>query len=201
MKYEQHVIAVDMKNRFIGTVEKLEAHRRNMLHRAFSVFLFNEKGEMLLQQRADTKYHSGGLWTNACCSHPELGENCKSASSKRVAEELGVVCSDLYYILSFYYQVCFQKDLFEHEIVTILYGVISSTTKMNLNKSEVKAVRWISEDALRSDMQLNSSEYTYWFKRYIDILGFSPRMLKSKGDICDPGKRKKRKSFYKQNSV
>src|SRR5215470_11031187 len=118
----QEIILVDEKDRSIGVMEKLEAHRKGLLHRAFSVFIFNSKGEMLLQQRSDEKYHSGGLWTNACCSHPAPGEDINTAAIRRLNEELGFTTS-LTKIFDFIYQSSFENGLTEHEFDHVFIGL------------------------------------------------------------------------------
>src|SRR4249919_2599143 len=114
LNIDQEVILVNEQNEAIGTMEKMEAHRKALLHRAFSVFIFNSKGEMLLQQRALNKYHSGGLWTNACCSHPRPGELIEDAATRRLKEELGFE-TPLKKIFQFTYQASFDNGLTEHE--------------------------------------------------------------------------------------
>src|SRR5688572_30313807 len=116
------VILVNEADEPIGTMEKMEAHQKALLHRAFSVFIFNSKGEMLLQQRADKKYHSAGLWTNACCSHPAPGEDVKDAAARRLNEELGFNVP-LKRIFTFTYRTAFANGLTEHEYDHVFTGV------------------------------------------------------------------------------
>ncbi|HEY0272948.1 MAG TPA: isopentenyl-diphosphate Delta-isomerase, partial [Chitinophaga sp.] len=121
MTHPPHVILVDEQDRQTGTMEKLEAHQRGLLHRAFSVFILNEHHEMLLQQRALHKYHSGGLWTNACCSHPLPGEAVEAAAHRRLGEELGIDCY-LTHLFAFQYRTAFDNGLTEHEYDHVLLG-------------------------------------------------------------------------------
>src|SRR5688500_14176064 len=126
----QEVILVNEQDVEIGKMEKLEAHQKAVLHRAFSVFIFNKKGEMLLQQRARNKYHSAGLWTNACCSHPSPGEDTLSAASRRLIEEMGFSTA-LTKIFEFTYQTRFDNGLTEHEYDHVYTGVFEGTIKPN----------------------------------------------------------------------
>ena len=129
------VILVDEQDQEIGVMEKMEAHRQGLLHRAFSVFIFNEKGEMLLQQRSLDKYHSGGLWTNACCSHPRPGEDIQRAAQRRLHEELGFVTS-IEEIFDFIYKSPFDNGLTEHEFDHVFIGVYDDVIEPN--QKEVK---------------------------------------------------------------
>src|ERR1035437_4931257 len=119
---KDQVILVDDFDIEIGTMPKLEAHQKGVLHRAFSVFIFNSKGEMLLQQRAFEKYHSGGLWSNACCSHPILGENVHASANRRLMEEMGIQCN-IQHEFSFIYNVQLENNLSEHEFDNVFAGV------------------------------------------------------------------------------
>src|ERR1700754_1322335 len=121
MLQREEVILVNENDIPVGTMEKMEAHRKALLHRAFSVFIFNSKGEMLLQQRADKKYHSGGLWTNACCSHPKPGEEIETAASRRLREELGFG-TGLRKVFDFIYQSPFDNGLTEFEFDHVFFG-------------------------------------------------------------------------------
>lgn len=154
------LILVDKKDREIGTDEKLKAHQEGKLHRAFSIFIFNSKGEMLLQKRAKTKYHSGGLWSNACCSHPRPNKNIKKEVAKRLKEEMGIRCSvkEASVIL---YRANLGK-LTEHEINHIFIGKFNGKPKMN--KEEAEAWKWINLAELKKDIKKNPSKYTVWFR-------------------------------------
>lgn len=159
------VILVDVNDRQDGVMEKMEAHEKGLLHRAFSVFIFNAKGEMLLQQRALSKYHSGGLWTNACCSHPRPGEKLLQAAKRRLSEELGivtklVVCDAVIY--SFYDK---ESGLTEHEFDYVITGNYSDT--FDLNPAEVSSIKWISVTELMVQLAKHPEDYTPWFKHIL----------------------------------
>ena len=124
------VVLVDNKDRELGTMEKMEAHEKGLLHRAFSVFLFNKKGEMLLQRRALDKYHSAGLWTNACCSHPKPDEEVQSAANRRLGEELGI-SAELNHQFSFYYKSDYENGLSEHELDHVFFGNFDEEPQLN----------------------------------------------------------------------
>lgn len=160
----EEVILVDERDNALGTMEKMEAHRKGKLHRAFSVLLFNSKGDMLLQKRAKEKYHSGGLWTNACCSHPQPGEKIEAASRRRVKEELGI---DLQPVFSytFIYKTMLDGDIIEHELDHVLTATFDGEPK--INKSEVEDWKFASVDWLKEDIRKNPQAYTYWFKLII----------------------------------
>ena len=158
------VILVDTNNNPIGTMEKMQAHREGVLHRAFSILIYNSKGKMLLQQRADEKYHSGGLWTNACCSHPKPEEEIVVAAHRRLKEELDLECS-LDIIGHFIYHYQFEEDLFEHEYDFVLKGICDDVP--DLDPAEVKAFRWIEKNELLNDIKANPTQYTFWFKEII----------------------------------
>jgi isopentenyl-diphosphate Delta-isomerase len=155
------VILVDEADNAIGTMEKMEAHRKGVLHRAFSIVLFNSKGEVLLQKRSKQKYHSGGLWTNACCSHPFPGERMEDATRRRLKEEMGIdVKTDFSH--KFIYKVNLDKDLIEHEYDHVFTGIFDGEPV--INKSEVEDWKYVSPDWLRADMQQHPESYTYWFR-------------------------------------
>jgi len=158
------VIIVDKKDNQIGIEEKLAAHLKGKLHRAFSVFIFNSKGEMLLQKRAKSKYHSGGLWTNTCCSHPRPNQNLKDEAKKRLKEEMGIEC-DLKEISSFIYKVNL-GNLTEHEFDHLFLGKFDGDPKPN--KEEAEDWKWVSPKELRKDVKENPEKYTYWFKIILD---------------------------------
>lgn len=174
---KEYVILVDQQDQEIGTEEKLKAHREGKLHRAFSVFLFDQHGSMLIHQRAFHKYHSGGLWTNACCSHPRPGEPTALAAARRLKEELGIT-TNLTKAFSFIYKVHLKEDnLFEYEFDHVFFG-ISEHVEI-INPDEVAATRWISIPALKEEITQNPSQYTYWFRtsfndvlKNAELLGF-----------------------------
>lgn len=145
----------------IGTMDKMAAHRSGTLHRAFSVFIFNSKGQLLLQKRAFDKYHSGGLWTNTCCSHPKLGEFILDAANRRLREEMGMDC-ELCEIFQFSYRHEFENGLIENEYDHVLMG-ISDELPMP-NPAEVAGFRYIDTDLLLTELVELPDEYTAWFK-------------------------------------
>jgi isopentenyl-diphosphate delta-isomerase len=161
----EYVILVDENDQEIGTMEKQEAHEKGLLHRAFSVFIFNEKKELLLQQRALTKYHSAGLWTNTCCSHPRIGETIEQAAHRRLIEEMGFDC-ELSTKTSFIYKSAFENGLTEHEFDYVLVG--SFNGEINFNPTEVKNFKWINLEELQIDLFQNNQNYTAWFKIIFD---------------------------------
>jgi isopentenyl-diphosphate delta-isomerase len=156
----EEVILVDVHDNAIGTMEKLEAHKKGMLHRAFSILLVNEKGEMLLQQRALEKYHSPGLWTNACCSHPRPNETDLDAANRRLKEELGMIAS-LTEIFQFTYRAAFDHGLIEHEIDHVFLGFTNENPIINL--TEVMSYKWITLTDLKIDIIAHPEKYTAWF--------------------------------------
>lgn len=161
MQTNDYVILVDEQDNEIGVMEKLRAHELGKLHRAFSVFIFNDKKELLLQQRAINKYHSGGLWTNTCCSHPRPNETIKDAAIRRLYEEMGMTC-DLKIINNFIYKTEFENGLIEHEFDYILTG-ISNLTPL-INKTEVESYKWQQISEIQNDINLNPNQFTTWFK-------------------------------------
>lgn len=161
MQTNDYVILVDEQDNEIGVMEKLRAHELGKLHRAFSVFIFNDKKELLLQQRAINKYHSGGLWTNTCCSHPRPNETIKDAAIRRLYEEMGMTC-DLKIINNFIYKTEFENGLIEHEFDYILTGISNSTPQ--INKTEVESYKWQQISEIQNDINLNPNQFTTWFK-------------------------------------
>ena len=162
---KDYVILVDENDNDIGVMEKLQAHQQGLLHRAFSIFIFNEKNELLLQQRALSKYHSAGLWTNTCCSHPRPNETVKDAAHRRLFEEMGVSC-ELQIKTNFIYKTPFENGLTEHELDYILIGQTSQNPL--INKEEVETYKWQSIDEIKKDIILNPNQYTSWFKIALD---------------------------------
>lgn len=155
------VILVDHNDVAIGTMEKMEAHRRGELHRAFSIIVFNSKGEILLQKRALHKYHSGGLWTNACCSHPQPGEKMEDAARRRLREEMGI---DLQpeYAYKFIYKTDLDQNLVEHEYDHVYKATFNG--EPSINKAEVDDWKFVDLAWLKTDVTRNPEAYTYWFK-------------------------------------
>ncbi|MDT0688541.1 isopentenyl-diphosphate Delta-isomerase [Salegentibacter sp. F188] len=162
---KEKVILVNEKDEQIGLMEKIEAHEKALLHRAFSVFVFNEKGETMIQQRALSKYHSPGLWTNTCCSHQREGETNIQAGKRRLQEEMGFT-TDLKDTISFIYKAPFDNGLTEHEFDHILVGKFEG--EPDLNPDEVADWKWISLEDVEKDMKQNPDIYTEWFKIIFD---------------------------------
>jgi isopentenyl-diphosphate Delta-isomerase len=158
---DERVILVNEKDEETGTMEKLEAHEKGVLHRAISVFIFNYKGEMLLQQRAFSKYHSGGLFSNACCSHPRPGESVAEAASRRLREEMGLDVP-LEYKTSFIYRATFNNGLTEHEFDHVFTG--TSSQEPSLNPFEAASYKWLSMENIREELKTDPEKYTYWFR-------------------------------------
>jgi len=158
---EEQVILVNENDEQIGTMAKMEAHEKALLHRAFSVFIFNDKDELMLQQRAATKYHSPLLWTNTCCSHQRVGETNIEAGKRRLFEEMGFV-TELKDVLSFIYKAPFDNGLTEHELDHVLVGNYNDSP--NINGEEVQAFKWMTLEDVKSDMEVQPELYTEWFK-------------------------------------
>lgn len=162
---KEKVILVNEKDEQVGLMEKIEAHEKALLHRAFSVFVFNDKNELMIQQRAHSKYHSPGLWTNTCCSHQREGETNIEAGKRRLQEEMGFK-TDLKDTISFIYKAPFDNGLTEHEFDHILVGNFEG--QPDLNPDEVAAWKWMSLEDIQKDMQENPDIYTEWFKIIFD---------------------------------
>jgi isopentenyl-diphosphate delta-isomerase len=161
MSKKEYVILVDEKDNQIGLMEKEEAHVKALLHRAFSVFVFNDKNELLLQQRALGKYHSAGLWTNTCCSHPRENETISDAAHRRLMEEMGFDC-ELKTMHKFIYKASFSNGLTEHELDYVLKGFYQGDILPN--KDEVHNYKWVDMAWLLNDIEQNPNLYTIWFK-------------------------------------
>ncbi len=157
---EEKVVLVNEQDEKVGLIGKMEAHEKALLHRAFSVFTFNNKGELLLQQRAATKYHSPLLWTNTCCSHQRDGETSIEAGKRRLKEGMGFVC-ELKEVFSFVYKVSFDNGLTEHELDHVLIGDYNNDPIVN--KEEVESFKWMSVEDVKFDIEKNSNIYTAWF--------------------------------------
>lgn len=158
---DEYVILVDERDNEMGVMEKMQAHREGKLHRAFSIFIFNHKKQLLLQQRALDKYHSPGLWTNTCCSHPRPHETVKDAANRRLFEEMGISC-DLSIKTSFIYHTPFDNGLTEHELDYVLTGTLN--TDPTINREEVHAFQWVELDEVKQDLSSHPERYTSWFK-------------------------------------
>ena len=158
------VVLVDEYDNEIGVMEKLAAHQEGKLHRAFSVFIFNDKHELLLQRRAFGKYHSEGLWSNTCCSHPMHGESIITAAERRLEEEMGMIC-ELKHAFKFIYHTQLDNNLEEHEIDHVLIGLSNETPHPNLE--EVIAFKWLSLEFLQKDIEVNEASYSAWLKLLI----------------------------------
>ncbi len=157
----QNVILVDHFDNQIGIMEKMQVHKTGLLHRAFSVFVFNEKGELLLQKRAMSKYHSPGLWTNTCCSHPSPGEDNLTAANRRLQEEMGMQCT-LTKAFDFIYHAHLENNLIEHEFDHVYFG--RSNANPRVNSEEVCDWKWMPLYDVFVDVQMYSEKYTEWFK-------------------------------------
>ncbi len=161
----EEVILVDENDNEIGLMEKMEAHEKALLHRAFSVFVFNKKGELLLQQRALHKYHSGGLWTNTCCSHPRKGEEVIQSAHRRLMEEMGFDC-ELELKHKFIYKAPFTNGLTEHELDYIFTGEYEISP--NPNPDEVASYKWIDMNELQKEIEEHPENFTVWFRIILD---------------------------------
>ena len=158
---QERVILVDEKDNVIGSCEKLEAHKRGLLHRAFSVILINHNGEILLQKRASSKYHDGGLWSNTCCSHPRLNEETEDAALRRLEEEMGINCS-IQYGFNLLYQADMGNGLIEHEFDHVYTGFFDQAP--NPNPSEVEDWKFASVKEVMNEMILSPEKFTPWFR-------------------------------------
>lgn len=163
---QEKVILVDSSDREVGTMEKMAAHRNGgTLHRAFSVFIYNTDGDMLLQQRAISKYHSGGLFTNTCCSHPRPFEDISDAANRRLQEEMGMRC-ELKEIFSFEYKAPLDHDLTEWELDHVLIGKSDDTPQ--INPLEVESYEYVNVEWLLKDLASRPDRYTEWFKASVE---------------------------------
>jgi isopentenyl-diphosphate delta-isomerase len=157
------VVLVDADDRSIGTMGKLEAHQRGLLHRAISVVVRDSGNRLLLQQRAPNKYHSGGLWANTCCSHPRLGEAMADAAARRLVEEMGFACS-LSFLFPMRYCAPVSNGLVENELVHVFGGQFDGTPDPNPN--EVMAWCWKHPTELAKELDEQPAAYTVWFRKY-----------------------------------
>lgn len=161
----EKVILVDENDNAIGSMDKMEAHRKGVLHRAFSILIFNSKGELLLQKRSKKKYHSGGLWTNACCSHPSPDEPMIDATRKRLKHEMGI---DLQpeFAYKFLYESKLDKGLIEHELDHVFTGKYNGQPE--INSEEVEDWKFVNIESLRSEVRQHPDAFTVWFKLILD---------------------------------
>jgi isopentenyl-diphosphate delta-isomerase len=157
----EKVILVDKNDNEVGSMEKHEAHAKGLLHRAFSVFIFNDKNELLLQRRALKKYHSGGLWTNTCCSHPRQKETTLDAAKRRLVEEMGMSCA-LKKQFDFIYKAKLDNNLYEHEFDHVFFGF--SNEKPKINSKEVEEFTYKTLEDIRNEIKKKPEKYTEWFK-------------------------------------
>ncbi len=169
----EHVILVDEHDAELGTMEKLEAHQKGLLHRAFSILLFNSRGELLLQQRSLNKYHSGGLWTNTCCSHPLPDEDLQSATKRKLWQEMGI---DLQpnFAFKFTYKAELENDLIEHECDHVFIGRFDG--EPSLNPEEAMDWRFENLVSLKNSIQENPQLFSCWFKMILDHPEFSTKL-------------------------
>lgn len=158
---EEQVILVNEKDIPCGTLEKLEAHQKALMHRAVSVFIFNSAHELLLQQRAHEKYHSGGLWTNTCCGHPRPGEATKDAAKRRLSEEMGLHCS-LLPLFQFSYKAVLDHELTEHEYDHVFIGFSDEAPLPN--PEEACDYKYLSIDSINQELRSRPEKYTAWFR-------------------------------------
>jgi len=163
----EKIILVDKDDRQVGTGEKMAVHREGKLHRAFSIFVFNSKGELMLQRRAKSKYHSGGLWTNTVCSHPREGEGLEEAAHRRLKEEMGFDCP-LEEAFSFIYRVAFKNGLTENELDHVFVGRYDGEPVPD--PQEADGWKWIPLEELKKDIVKNPEKYTYWLRLALDRL-------------------------------
>jgi isopentenyl-diphosphate Delta-isomerase len=159
------VVLVDENDLEIGFLEKMEAHQKGMLHRAFSVLIFNSENELLLQKRADSKYHSAGLWTNTCCSHPRPNELMIEAVTRRLHEEMGIDLKPNF-AYKFLYRTALENDLIEHELDYVFIGQYNDHPV--INKQEVADWKFLSLPEIRKDIVENPDQYTFWFKEILN---------------------------------
>ena len=170
---EDILILVDDNDQQIGSMGKDEAHAKGVKHRAFSVFLFNENNELLIQQRAFSKYHTPGLWANTCCSHPRDGETTLEATHRRLIFEMGID-APLTHVYEMAYEAHFDNGVIENEYDHVYLGRYNENPI--LNPDEVNDYRWISLDDLKFEMETESEKYTFWFKKIIDDFDFIPAL-------------------------
>jgi isopentenyl-diphosphate delta-isomerase len=165
---KEHLILVDEDDKVIGVGEKIETHLIGALHRAFSVFIFNSVGQLLLQRRSSTKYHSQGLWSNTCCGHPRPGESTKEASRRRLREEMGFDC-EVREVFEFIYHAKLNNGLYEHEYDHVMVGRFDGNPTPN--RDELDEWRWVDPKTIKFDVEKHPENYTYWFRISVHELG------------------------------
>ncbi len=158
---EEMIIMVDENDRELGPIEKMEAHHKGILHRAFSILVFNSNKQLLLQRRSLSKYHTPGLWTNTCCSHPRFGEDLEHAVHRRLQEEMGFQC-ELKELFEFLYKTTFEMNLHEHEFDHVFVGFYDG--EVVVNPEEVSEYQWVDINTIKLDIERYPEKYTYWFK-------------------------------------
>ncbi|HEX5169804.1 MAG TPA: isopentenyl-diphosphate Delta-isomerase [Cyclobacteriaceae bacterium] len=161
----EKVILVDIEDKEIGAMEKMEAHKRGLLHRAFSVLLFNSKGELLIQKRAASKYHSAGLWTNTCCSHPLPGEKIEDATQRKLKQEMGIDIQPEF-AYKFIYRAAFENGLVEYEFDHVFTGTFDGQPV--INRDEVGDWKFISMNDLLEEIETHPDDFTHWFKLIVN---------------------------------
>ncbi|MDD5040661.1 MAG: isopentenyl-diphosphate Delta-isomerase [Patescibacteria group bacterium] len=171
---KQYVVLVNPRNRKTGVAEKIKAHRDGSLHRAFSIFIFNSRGELLIQQRKKTKYHSGGLWSNTVCSHPRPGETYARAVHRRLREEMGFDCP-MRRAFCFIYRAPFQNGLIENEYDCVYVGRFDGIP--HDNPAEIMNWKWVTIPALRRDIRKRPWKYSVWLKIALPRVKQSRRIL------------------------
>ena len=163
------IILVNESDEKIGSGEKLWVHQQGLLHRAFSVLIFNDDNELLIHQRAFDKYHSGGLWTNTCCGHPNVNEETKVAAERRLGEEMGFTCH-LDFLYKFHYITTFENQLTENEIDHVFTGAY--TDIFEVNPAEVIDYKWVKVADIMEEVANNPQNYTFWFKKILESEAF-----------------------------
>jgi isopentenyl-diphosphate delta-isomerase len=184
LEENESVILVNERNEEIGSAPKLEAHTAGRLHRAFSVFVIDSDGKILLHRRADGKYHSSGLWTNACCGHPRPGESTPSAARRRLTEEMGIDC-ELNEAGVFTYRAQVDNDLIEHELDHVFIGRYSGSPLPDID--EVQDWQWISATALNEWLSREPSAFTVWFQQALQVSRLGTMRSSTFADDSTPG--------------
>lgn len=164
MSFEETVVLVDDGDRETGIAEKMAAHRAGLLHRAFSVIIWDDQGRQLLQKRAMSKYHSAGLWTNACCGHPRPGESVANAAARRLTEEMGIACP-LESVGTVRYRADFDNGMTEHEIVHVYRG--HHIGPVHPDPAEAESTAWRTLSEIRTEVATHPDHYTVWFRTYL----------------------------------
>ena len=165
---EDQVILVDSNDQVLGTANKMKAHQEGLLHRAVSVVVVDDKGRMLLQQRAFEKYHSGGLWTNAACSHPYPGEETLTAAKRRLWEEMGIGAGEWRFLFPLLYKSKLDSDLIEHEYDHVF--LCTTNVSPLINPEEVSACVWRDQGQLRHEIKTHPDRFTVWFRLIIELM-------------------------------